>query len=108
MEPWLSLEAREVRLLDIKGRLAGYNLPAKIDVVSDKGVLQGVIRLSRKADLILMAGRTGDFLELLLRRSLVQQITEETSCPVLWIKEYEEKASFWISLLKLKEIEHHE
>jgi amino acid transporter/nucleotide-binding universal stress UspA family protein len=108
MEPWLSYEAREERLRDIKKRLAEYSLPVKIDVVSDEGVLHGVIKLSRNADLILMAGRTGDFLELLLRRSLVQQITEETRCPVLWVKEYEEKESFWISLLKLKEIERHE
>jgi hypothetical protein len=49
-------------------------------------------------------------LELLLRRSLIQEITEETECPVLWIKEYEEKESFWVSLLKPSptEVEQHE
>ncbi len=110
MEPWTSHDKREDRLRNIRERLTEYNLPARIDVVANEGVLQGVIKLSHRADLILMAGRTGDFLELLLRRSLVQQITEETSCPVLWIKEYEERESFWISLLKSspKEIEHHE
>jgi amino acid transporter/nucleotide-binding universal stress UspA family protein len=100
MGSWTSRNAREEHLRMIELRLAEYGLPAKIDMVTDEGVLRGLIKLSRKADLILMAGRTGDFLELMLRRSLVQQITEETSCPVLWIKEYEEKESFWISLLK--------
>jgi basic amino acid/polyamine antiporter, APA family len=88
------------RLRKIRQRILDYGLQAKIDVVADEGILQGVIKLSKKADLILMAGRTGDFLELLLRRSLIQEITEETHCPVLWIKEYEEKESFWVSLLK--------
>ena len=94
----------------MREHLIEYNLSAEIDVVTNDGILQGVISLSRKADLILMGGRTGDLLELLLRRSLVQEITEETRCPVLWIKEYEEKESFWVSLLKSapKEAEHHE
>jgi nucleotide-binding universal stress UspA family protein len=110
LEPWLSPDEKEERFRNINEHLEKHNLQAKIDVVADEGVLQGVIKFSKKADLILMAGRTGDFLELLLRRSLVQQITEETDCPVLWIKEYEERESFWISLLKSspKEIKHHE
>jgi amino acid transporter/nucleotide-binding universal stress UspA family protein len=110
MEPEVLPAEREARLTSINERLKEYNLPATIDVVTGEGVLQGVIQLSQKSDLILMAGRTGDFLELMLRRSLVQQITEETHCPVLWIKEYEEKESFWLSLIKpsAKESAHHE
>jgi amino acid transporter/nucleotide-binding universal stress UspA family protein len=90
--------------------LDGLGLKADIEVITDEGILRGVVRLSQKADLILMAGRTGDFMELLLRRSLIQEITEETNCPVLWIKEYEEKQPFWISLLKSnpQEAERHE
>jgi amino acid transporter/nucleotide-binding universal stress UspA family protein len=110
MEIGLSSEEREVRLRSINERLKEYRLPANVEMIVDEGVLQGVVKLSRKADLILMAGRTGDFLELMLRQSLVQQITEETDCPVLWVKEYEERESFWLSLLKssVKESEHHE
>ncbi len=110
LEPGIDPGERENQLAGIRERLKEYALPAAIDVVTDEGVLQGVIKLSRRTDLILMAGRTGDFLELLLRQSLVQQITEETNCPVLWVKEYEEKQSFWRSLLKtsVKESEHHE
>jgi nucleotide-binding universal stress UspA family protein len=98
--PEISYSVLEERLQKIMQRLRDFNLRAKVDVVTDEGILRGVIRLSKRADLILMAGRTGDFLQLLLRRSLIQEITEETECPVLWIKEYEEKESFWISLLK--------
>jgi amino acid transporter/nucleotide-binding universal stress UspA family protein len=110
LEEGVSEAISEERLQKIRERLAEYNLEGEIDVVTNDGILQGVISLSQKADLILMGGRTGDFLELLLRRSLVQEITEETDCPVLWIKEYEERESFWISLLKPspKEVEHHE
>jgi nucleotide-binding universal stress UspA family protein len=110
MGPDISPVERAVRLRSADDRLKEYNLPATVQTVVEEGVLQGVLRLSRGCDLILMAGRTGDFLELLLRQSLVQQITEETDCPVLWVKEYEERGSFWISLLKssVKESEHHE
>ena len=109
METGLLAEEKEARLRSINERLKEYRLPANVEMIVDEGVLQGVVKLSRKADLILMAGRTGDFLELMLRQSLVQQITEETDCPVLWVKEYEEKESFWASLLKPfpKEVEHH-
>lgn len=107
MDPEISRAEHDERLRNVQFRLAEYNLPAKIDVIADEGILNGVIKLSRKADLILMAGRTGDFLELFLRRSLIQEITEETYCPVLWIKEYEEKEPFWMTLIKTrkKEIE---
>jgi hypothetical protein len=47
-----------------------------------------------------MGGRSGDFLELFLGRSLAQEITEQSSCPVLWVKEYEERLPFWKLLLK--------
>jgi amino acid transporter len=110
VDPELSSAELDQRLRKVNQRLWDHGLQAKIDVVADEGILQGVVRLARKADLILMAGRTGDFLELLLRRSLIQEITEETECPVLWIKEYEEKESFWVSLLKPSptEVEQHE
>jgi len=110
MGPDISPVERAVRLQSANDRLKEYNLPARVETVVEEGVLQGVLKLSHRSDLILMAGRTGDFLELLLRQSLVQQITEETDCPVLWVKEYEERGSFWLSLLKssVKESEHHE
>jgi nucleotide-binding universal stress UspA family protein len=112
VEPGAPREVTDARLRSLNERLREYNLPAKVEMVVDEGVLQGVVRLSRNTDLILMAGRTGDFLELLLRQSLVQQITEETHCPVLWVKEYEERESFWLSLLKssvrVKESKNHE
>jgi amino acid transporter/nucleotide-binding universal stress UspA family protein len=109
LEQGLSPAEREARLGEIRERLEEYKLPATIHMVADEGVLQGVVKLSRGADLILMAGRRGDFLELLLRQSLAQQITEETDCPVLWVKEYEERESFWLSLFKssVKESEDH-
>ncbi len=88
------------RLKKIDKLLLENKLKAKVNVVRGIGVLKGIKKLSNKADLVVMAGRTGDFLELLLRRSLSQEITEEVACPVLWVKEYEERPSFWASLFK--------
>ncbi len=83
------------RMTKIRKMLAEQNLKAKVEVAEHEGVLPGIKRLSKDVDLLVMAGRTGDFLELLLRRSLSQEITEEVACPVLWVKEYEERPSFW-------------
>ncbi len=110
MNPETTAAARSESLQRIRERLGEFKLSAKIDVTLDEGVLRGVVGMSRSADLIVMAGRTGDFLELLLRRSLIQEITEETDCPVLWIREYEETKPFWQAVLtpSPKEVEHHE
>jgi hypothetical protein len=62
--------------------------------------LKGILKQGRDADLVLMAGRTGDFLELLFVKTVSQEITEQVKCPVLWVKEYQEPKSFWTSLLK--------
>ena len=66
----------------------------------DSDILTSVVDESRNVDMILMGGKTGDFLELLFGRSLAQEITEQSVCPVLWVKEYEERESFWKLLLK--------
>ena len=66
----------------------------------DTDILTGIVEESKKADMIIMGGKTGDFLELLFGRSLAQEITEQSACPVLWVKEYEERESFWKLLLK--------
>ena len=76
------------------------SLTATINVIEEKDILNGIMKASKDMDLILMGGRTGDFLELLLAGSLAQEITEKVNCPVLWVKEYEERKSFWTSLLK--------
>ncbi len=105
LDPDTTETERAERLAEIRKRLADFRINAEIHTVVEEGILQGVLMLARKADLILMSGRTGDFLELLLRRSLIQEITEETDCPVLWIREYEEKKSFWKSLLTTRTME---
>ena len=76
------------------------NIGADIVTITDTDVLEGILNLSKGNDLLIMGGKTGDFIELLLGKSLVREITEQVSCPVLWLKEYEERASFFISLFK--------
>ena len=73
---------------------------AKLEVVLEKDVLKGILRQARGVDLVLMAGRTGDFLELLFAKTLSEEITEQVKCSVLWVKEYQEPRSLWATLLK--------
>ena len=49
-----------------------------------------------------MGGESGDFIELLFAKSLTKEITEQVNCPVLWLKEYEERESFLASIFKSK------
>ncbi len=91
---------RAKRLDEINEVIQEDSLKAKVSSVVSKDILSGIIRGSRGADLILMGGRSGDFLELMFKKSLAQEITEEVKCPVLWVKEYEERPSFWSTLLK--------
>jgi amino acid transporter/nucleotide-binding universal stress UspA family protein len=84
----------------IAALVASYGLKARVEVTRGKGVLQGVVRQSRTADLIVMGGRSGEFLGLLFGQSLTQEITEQVACPVLWVNEYEERTSFWKHLFQ--------
>ena len=81
------------------------SLTARIEVIDNTDVLNGIIRESIDADLVLMGGRSGDFLELMLKKSLIQEITESVKCPVIWLKEYEERPSFWSALFRPFKIE---
>ncbi|MEJ2637063.1 MAG: universal stress protein [Calditrichia bacterium] len=91
---------REEKINEIKELIENNSLSAKVESIVDRDVLNGILKKSRNFDLVLMGGRTGDFLELLLAKSLAQEITEQVRSPVLWVKEYEERESFWSSLFK--------
>jgi nucleotide-binding universal stress UspA family protein len=99
--PRLEKEKREHKVKEI---IAENNIPAEVQILHNSDILTGIVEQSKKADMILMGGRTGDFLELLFGRSLAVEITEQSACPVIWVKEFEERESFWQLLLKpLKE-----
>jgi len=91
---------RDEKIKQIRQIMEENSVMALVEPVTDEDILQGILRRSRNADLVLMGGRSGDFLELLLAKSLAQEITEQVKCPVLWAKEYEERPSFWASLFK--------
>ena len=75
-------------------------LSAQIESVTNSDILHGILKLSRDADLFVMGGQSGDFIELLFARSLAREITERVNCPVLWLKEYVETEPFLLSLFK--------
>ena len=98
--PETSIVEREERENKVRELIKENLIPAETIILKNTDVLQGIVRESKRVDLVLMGGRTGDFLELLLGRSLAQEITEQSSCPVLWVKEYEEREPLWKLLLK--------
>jgi amino acid transporter/nucleotide-binding universal stress UspA family protein len=99
-EPGTAPAEREEREKTVRELLSTNGLWGELKILHDVDILQGILAESREADLILMGGRTGDFMELLFGRSLAQEITEQSACPVLWVKEYEEREPFWKLLLK--------
>jgi amino acid transporter/nucleotide-binding universal stress UspA family protein len=99
-DPETAQYKREERLEQIKALNAENNLKAEIIPVVERDVLQGILRLSRGVDLVLMGGRSGDAFQLMFAKSLSQEITEQVDCPVLWVREYEERQSLRSSLLK--------
>jgi amino acid transporter/nucleotide-binding universal stress UspA family protein len=99
-EPYTPKEERDKKIHYVNELIQKYSLPAELAVVKEEDVLKGITKLTRDVDLVLMGGRTGDFMELLFAKSLTQEITEQVSCPVLWAKEYEEKKSFWSAMLR--------
>jgi amino acid transporter/nucleotide-binding universal stress UspA family protein len=91
---------REGKISEIRQVMQENSLLANLEVVIEKDILKGILEQAKKVDLVLMAGRTGDFIELLFAKTLSQEITEQVKCPVLWLKEYQEPRSFWATLLK--------
>jgi amino acid transporter/nucleotide-binding universal stress UspA family protein len=99
-DPDISPIERDRRLSEVRQVIQENSLSAKLEMVIGKDILKGILEQAKDADLVLMGGRTGDFLELLFAKSLSQEITEQVKCPVLWVKEYQEPKSLWTTLLK--------
>jgi basic amino acid/polyamine antiporter, APA family len=98
--PGTTLVEQQKKVDQINKLLLEINISAKIVTIIDTDIIQGILKLSAENDLLVMGGKTGDFIELLFSKSLVREITEQVECPVLWLKEYEERESFFISLFK--------
>ena len=99
-EPDVPLTERGEKLEGIRKVIKEAALEAEVEAIHDADVLRGILRKAREVDLILMGARTGDFLQILLGKSLTREITEGAPCAVLWVKEYEERPSFVASLFK--------
>jgi amino acid transporter/nucleotide-binding universal stress UspA family protein len=99
-EPDVTPAEKESREKAVGELIAKNDLRADVKILHDMDILQGILEEARDVDMILMGGRSGDFVELLVGRSLAQEITEQSPCPVLWVKEYEEREPFWKLLLR--------
>ena len=100
LKPETTEPEKEVIMSQIDRILVENNLTARIQTIIDTDILHGILILSRNTDLLVMGGKSGDFVELLFARSLTREITEQVNCPVLWLKEFEERVPFLISLFK--------
>jgi len=100
IDPDIAEIDRDKKVNEIQQVIDANNLTAELKVVKEKDILKAIIKQSKNMDMVLMGGRSGDFLELAFAKSLAQQITERVKCPVLWVKEYEERVSFFSSLFK--------
>jgi APA family basic amino acid/polyamine antiporter len=98
--PGIKKEDQQNKVNQINTLITETNLSAKIVTIVDSDILRGILKLAADIDLLVMGGKTGDFIELLFSKSLVREITEQVECPVLWLKEYEERESFFLSLFK--------
>ncbi|MFN8178397.1 MAG: amino acid permease [bacterium] len=99
-DPRAAIPVRQRREAEAREMVAAHGLAARVEVVEDEDTLRAIVRRAREADLVVIGGRTGEPLTLLLGRSLGQEITEEVTCPVISLIEYEERESFWSSVLQ--------
>jgi amino acid transporter/nucleotide-binding universal stress UspA family protein len=97
-EHGLGKPERDAVIHEIQTLMENNSIEGEIIVVKESDVARGILRLTRDSDLVLMGGRTGDLMELLFATSITRDITEQSECPVLWVREYEEHASFWQTL----------
>jgi basic amino acid/polyamine antiporter, APA family len=98
--PGTTMAEQQRKINQINLLLEENKFSAKIVTIVDSDILQGILKLAADNDLVVMGGKTGDFIELLFSKSLVREITEQVNCPVLWLKEFEERESFFLSLFK--------
>ena len=81
-----------------QSRITENGLRASTVHIQEKSISEGVVRHSHQTDLIVMGGRSGSLIALLIGGSLTQEITERSDAPVLWLNEFEERSSFWKAL----------
>jgi amino acid transporter/nucleotide-binding universal stress UspA family protein len=99
-DPEITFAGRQKILDHINMILTENALTAEVETITNSDILYGILKLSENADLLVMGGKSGDFIELLFAKSLAREITEQVNCPVLWLKEYEERESFLASIFK--------
>lgn len=79
-------------------RAAGSHVELATEAAS--GILAGLNNHANGDSLLIMGDSAGDSRMALFGQSLSQEIVEQTESPILWIREFEEMKSFWVSLLQ--------
>ncbi len=109
VSPDLPQAERQGKLQKMEELFGGPGSRVDLRIITNDSVANGIVAQARDVDLLLMAGRTGDFLELMFKRSLSREIQERVACPVIWVREFEERESAWQSFFRShKEEEDHD
>jgi nucleotide-binding universal stress UspA family protein len=98
--PEAGAEKRILKTEQVEKLLLDNSLSAEIKTITDTDIVHGILKLATGSDLMVMGGKSDDFIEVLFGKSLVREVTENVKCPVLWLKEYEERTTFVSSLFK--------
>jgi amino acid transporter/nucleotide-binding universal stress UspA family protein len=105
LDPDLPEAARLERQAAVTEEVAAPCPGARLTVVQHEDVVDAVVQASRRADLLLMGGRSGSFWEMMAAGSVTEAITHGARCPVVWAEEYEEGGSMLARLLRRAETE---
>nr|MBN2277624.1 hypothetical protein [candidate division Zixibacteria bacterium] len=100
--PDIAENKKTERIDQVKQIIAENSPSAELKIILEKDIYRAIMAQAIGVDLVLMGGRTGDLIELLLGKSLSQAITENVKGPVIWVKEYEDSGSFWASRSMLR------
>ncbi len=100
LPPDLAPSDRREKTAAVQRAVRDNRLSANLVTVEAWDVVKAVQQHARHMDLLVLGAHSGGFWRLLLGRSLAQDITEQVGCPVLWIKEFEDRQPFWRSVLR--------
>jgi nucleotide-binding universal stress UspA family protein len=100
LPPDLPKAQRGRRIEELWASLQDQGIDSEAKVFAFDDIVNGIARAASKSDLVIIGGAGGGGLVLPLAASPESEIADQCRCPVLWLREYEERESFWRSLLK--------
>jgi len=86
------------RIEAIRADLREQGIEAEARVFASDDPVSGIVRASSRADLVIIGGAGGGGIDFPFAFSPETEIVDQVACPVLWLREYEERESLLRSL----------